>query len=166
VDGDDWLKHPNVLESVAALYEDPEVWLTYGSSELYRRPLKDRLLARTVRGLAAAYPDEIARSNQYRQYRFVCSHLRTYRAFLWNAIRDEDLRDVDGEYYKVAGDAASMWPMLEMASARHIRFVEDVLYVYNNDHPQSESRPELRSEFTRIAERLRAHPAYTPLRRR
>jgi glycosyltransferase involved in cell wall biosynthesis len=169
VDGDDWLAHPRVLEHMAKIYVDSEVWLTYGSHRFLRRPLMDRLLRRKhVR--TGAYPESTARLNLYRYNPgpFLAGHLRTYRKFLWDAIRDEDLRDDDGRYWPAAGDAASMFPMMEMATQRHIRFVPQVLYVYNNNHLLSENRPPPGTVHTdrpqfQCALKIRARPRYAPL---
>ncbi len=170
VDADDWLKHDRVLERIAGIYSDPSVWLTYGSCELVRRPLRARLLRRTVRGRAAPYPDIVRQRNLYRYQPgyFLATHLRTYRRFLWDGLRDEDLRDEDGVYYKAAGDAVTMWPLLEMATDRHIRYVSDILYVYNNNHPLSENLQSASwtdSDQFRINVTVRAKPPYAPLHR-
>lgn len=172
VDGDDWLKHPRVLERMAEIYSDPEVWLTYGSHELLHRPWLDRVLGRKSHVRSQPYPPSTARLNLYRHNKgpFLAGHLRTYRKFLWDAIRDEDLRDDDGRYWPAAGDAASMYPMMEMATERHIRFIPDVLYVYNNDHANSETNPATgvprheRPQFV-CSMKIRARPCYSPLQR-
>lgn len=164
VDGDDWLKHERVLEHVARVYEDPEVWLTHGSHELLRRPLRDRLRRRPTRGpLSTAYPAPVRQSGLYRYFPFHAGHLRTYRRFLFDAIRDEDLRDEDGRYYWGGGDLATMVPMLEMATARHIRYIPEILYVYNNGHPLAEMRPETRDRKLLVKLKIQARPRYSPL---
>ena len=165
LDGDDWFAHDRVLERHAALYSDPEVWLSYGSHKLTHRGRRDRLLMREVRGKAYAYPPVVAELGYYRYYDFIAQHLRTYRRFLWEAIRDEDMRDSDGGYYRAAADLVTMFPMLEMATPQHWRYVEEVLYVYNNRHPLSENRPGSRPEQLRVALTVRAKPLYAPLAR-
>lgn len=168
LDADDWLKHERVLERLAEVYSDPEVWLTYGSNELYNKPWKARLLRRTVRGQAAPYPRSVASRNLYRVHpgRYLAVHLRSYRKFLWDAIRDEDLRDDDGHYFRTCADPATMWPMMEMATQRHLRYLPEILYVYNNGHGLSETRKGIsffeQDQF--IANiKLRARPRYQPL---
>lgn len=141
VDADDWLKHERVLERVAQIYADPEVWISYGSAELLNRPWKARLLNRVVRGQAAPYPRAVAERSLYRYMpgKYLATHLRAYRRFLWDALPDVELRDPEtGDYYRTAADPATMWPMMEMATAQHIRYVDDILYVYNNNHPLAE----------------------------
>lgn len=164
LDGDDWLAHPQVLERLAAVYADPAVWMTYGSHQLSTPTRRqDRWLRRRVRGKVYGYPAVVAELGAYRYYDFIAAHLRSYRRFLWEALRDEDLRDSDGHYYRAAADAATMWPLLELATPRHWRYLDEVLYVYNNQHSLSENRPGSRPEQLRVAMLVRAKPPYPPL---
>ena len=166
LDGDDWLAHERVLEQLAALYADPEVWMSYGSHQLSYPPRRrDRWLRRTVRGKVYRYPEVVAELGAYRYYDFIAAHLRSYRRFLWDALRDEDLRDGEQGYFRAAADAVTMWPLLEMATPRHWRYLDEVLYVYNNKHGLSENRPSSRREQLRVAMTVRAKPPYAPLRR-
>jgi len=165
LDGDDWLKHPRVFEHLAAVYRDPAVWMTYGSHELLKRGRKATLLRRQVLGKCYPYPEVVSELGAYRYYDFIAQHLRTSRRFLWEAIRDEDLRDDDGGYYRAAADVATMIPMLEMATPAHWRHLDEVLHVYNNQHTLSENRPGSRSEQLRVSMLVRAKPRYAPLQR-
>lgn len=166
LDGDDWLAHDRVLEELAALYADPEVWMTYGSHQLSHAPRRwDRWRRRVVRGKVYRYPEVVSELAAYRYYDFIAAHLRSYRRFLWDALRDEDLRDGDQGYYRAAADAVTMWPMLEMATPKHWRYVSQILYVYNNKHSLSENRPGSRPEQLRVAMKIRAKPPYAPLER-
>lgn len=164
VDGDDWLAHPRVFERVLQAYADPDCWLTYGNHELFRRSWKDRLRGRRVLG-TRRYPDVVSESGLWRYYPFYAGHLRTCRKFLWDAVRDADLRTADGEYFWGGGDLATVVPMLEMATSEHVRYIDDVLYVYNNDHGLSEFRPETRWEKVLIKLQIQSLPRYAPLER-
>ena len=170
VDADDCLAHADALSHLAAIYADPAVWLTYGSCEFANRPLKARLLGRTVRGKAAPYPPAVRERNLYRYHPgpYLASHLRSYRKFLWDAIHDEDLRDEDGSYFRTGADIVTMWPMLEMATDRHIRYVDEILYTYNNDHALSDNRQTAKwtdSDQFRVNVMVRARKPYPPLQR-
>jgi 2-polyprenyl-3-methyl-5-hydroxy-6-metoxy-1,4-benzoquinol methylase len=117
LDGDDWLAHPDVASQIADIYEDPDVWLTYGSFA-------------TVDGRyhetnAPYAPDEDVRATAWR-----CSHLKTFRAGLFQRIDPADLKLEDGAWTGRAVDHATMFPMVEMAGWDRTRWVEDVLYVY------------------------------------
>lgn len=140
LDGDDWLAHEGVLDVLEAHYRDPECWLTYGSHRRWKNNLLHKLGWKVKRGIAREIPDVIARGRYFRQFEFVSSHLRSFKRFLWDGIRDEDLRDDDGNYWAAAPDHAFMFPLLEMAGADRIRYIHEMLYVYNNSNPLSEHR--------------------------
>lgn len=124
VDGDDWLPDDGVFSRVLAAYADPEVWITWGSFwHLYH--------GRMQSGLSMAVDDV----TKQRQATWHTSHLRTWKAFLWRAIKDEDLRAPTGNYWETTGDLAFMYPMLEMATNAHARYLPDYNYVYNHDNP-------------------------------
>ena len=164
LDGDDWFAHERVLEHLAKAYASPDVWLTYGSHQLHHTPgRRNRWLRRKVRGKVYAYPEVVAELGYYRYYDFIAAHLRSYRKFLWDALRDEDLRDEDGSYYRAAADAVTMWPMLEMATPQHWRYLDEILYIYNNQHSMSENRPGSRPEQLRVSLTIRAKSRYAPL---
>lgn len=131
LDGDDWFFNENVLKKLNAAYADPNVWVTYGQFVYY--PCGSP-------GWAAEVPREIIQQNAFREYPWVTTALRTFYAGLFHRIKREDLL-YKGEFYSMAGDLAYMWPILEMGG-EHIRFISDVLYVYNietsgNDNKQS-----------------------------
>lgn len=57
-------------------------------------------------------PISVKEENSYRQYPFVTSHLRAFYTQLFRNIREEDLRDANGEYLKAANDVAICLPIL------------------------------------------------------
>jgi glycosyltransferase involved in cell wall biosynthesis len=127
LDGDDWLKHDRVLDILNEVYTD-DVWMTYGSYE------NDD----GTRGIIGHYNDDTIRNNNFRNSSWYASHLRTFRKELFLKIKDEDLRDESGEYYKVTGDLVMEFPMLEM-SGFHSKHIDEILYVYNRHNPISDS---------------------------
>ncbi len=142
VDGDDKLADNKVLSYLNALYHD-DVWMTYGSflplSGKYKntcQPL-DKIHSFDEFG---NWVDASLTTDTYRKSRLWCtSHLRTFRRGLWDRIKDEDLRDESGEYFKVAWDLAFMYPMIEMAGD-HVKFIDKILYLYNDLNPQNDSK--------------------------
>lgn len=128
LDGDDRLKHNRVLQIVNQAYAD-EVWLTYGQ---YQGDQDG------VMGNCAELPAHIIASNGFRRHAWVTSHLRTFYAKLFKNIKTEDLI-AEQEFMRVAWDLTLMLPMLEMAGER-IRFIPDVLYLYNKANPISDFR--------------------------
>jgi len=155
VDGDDALAHEQVLEHLAAIYEESGCWLTYGSycSSAGER---DRI--------CKPYPEQVLRDRSVRNYPFHGSHLKTFkyklfkriapeslsttaaelraaarRALLagklkrwwhWRGMDHRDLLDPSGGYLRRCMDKALMYPMLEMAGLRS-RFVDEIVYRYN-----------------------------------
>lgn len=128
VDGDDYLFSEYSLAIVAQVYQERNPLMTYGSFIMW--PTGQTSFARE-------FPSHVISNNDYRNYKFISSHLRTYKSKLWNSIKDDDLRDVDGEYYKVACDVATMIPMLEMSGGNFV-YIPNVLYVYNRWNPISD----------------------------
>lgn len=129
VDGDDWLYHERVLQSLNKAYSDPNVWMTYGQFIEY--PTGNM-------GGAAKLPDEIILKNAFREYDWVTTHLRTFYAGLFQKIRKEDLL-YNLDFFPVTADLAVMFPLLEM-SGIHSRFIPDTLYVYNIATPLNDRK--------------------------
>jgi glycosyltransferase involved in cell wall biosynthesis len=129
VDGDDWLPNPNVLSIIKNTYDDPKVWMTSGSFK-YQDGRKG--FNRPITSL-----ENIRKSN------FTLSHLRTWKSWLWKKIEERDLKDIDGKYYSVAGDLAFMWPMIEMSGLEHFRFIDEILYVYNESNPINDHKVDI-----------------------
>lgn len=125
LDADDWLSGPEVLKILRRYYdENPEILLTHGSWR--------------------AYPNEFAPHNNrpYTENEFQrgvrnslwhASHLRTCKYKLWRNVKDEDLRDPEGKYFTTAGDVSLSFPMLEMAGLKRIKFIPEILYIYNQE---------------------------------
>jgi hypothetical protein len=128
LDGDDWFSHKNVLALLSIEYSTPspyDVWLTYGQHELAKS---------ATLGIAQQIPVTVLAQNTIRQYTWVTSALRTYKAKLFKHIKLEDLQytSQQGEkkFFETANDIAIMIPMVEIAQW-HTRFIPDVLYIYN-----------------------------------
>jgi glycosyltransferase involved in cell wall biosynthesis len=130
VDADDWLFGTGVLNTLNKVYNN-DVWMTYGSYEEY--PYRD------VSNFYRSYSDEVVKDNSFRKANWLASHLRTFRRELYLKIDQNDLRDEHGLPFKVAGDLAMMFPMLEMAGSRS-RFIKEILYVYNTSNPSGDSK--------------------------
>lgn len=128
VDGDDWLANENVFEKINEIYQDPNIWLTYGQ---YKH------LSEKHRGICA----HLSNTRRYRKYRpWKTSHLRTFKKHLWNRIHEEDLKDTNGNFYSMAWDLSFMFPMIEMAGLERIKYIRDILYVYNDLNPINDDK--------------------------
>lgn len=69
----------------------------------------------------------------------IFSHMRTFKAFLFRAIREEDFM-FNGEYFKAACDIVHGIPMLEMAGSEHYYYLNEVTYLYRWHNRQSYSQ--------------------------
>jgi len=152
VDGDDQLVNDGVCTYVASVYrKHPEIWLTYGTyiSQPFMR-----------RSVCKKFPKKVRRGNDFRSYKYVSGHLRTFYAGLFQLIKKEDLM-LNSEFLPSAGDVATMLPMLEMASSRHFRYLSKVLYIYRDNNPLNDfrNRPVQKS----CSDYVRSLPPYEPL---
>lgn len=121
--GDDYFPDKGVLSYLNDVYAD-DVYFTYGQFV-------------PESGNYGPYCKPIADTRKYRHCgEWSVSHLLTFRKFLWDKIRDEDLRRDNGEYCKYAFDASIIYPMVEMCGAKHMRFIERIMYVYNDLNPE------------------------------
>jgi glycosyltransferase involved in cell wall biosynthesis len=132
LDGDDKFYGNDVLQYLASVYEDENIWITWGSYIVN---------GKGPRG-AASQPIPEPRKDPYRGKRWWrYSHLKTFRYFLFKGILDEDLWDLEsGNYYTVAGDVALMFPMVEMAGRNHSRYIDKILYDYNRSTPNNDDK--------------------------
>ena len=147
-DGDDWAPHSDVLARINQEYQDPDVWMTYGQFKYYP--------ANTV-GFCSALPSSVIEHNWFRKYYWVTSHLRTFYVSLFKKIKYEDLL-YEQAFFDVTWDQAIVFPLLEMAKY-HVRFISDVLYVYNQANPLNDGK--LRLKRVMACERfIRQLPRY------
>lgn len=160
VDGDDFLAHSKVLLRLEKEYQDPNVWMTYGS------------LVAIPEGIrysnCIGYTEEVIKNRSFRYDYNVPTHVKTFRAKLFKQIKREDLLDPDtGNFYTKAWDSAMLLPMFEMCAPysgeNHSRYIPDILYIYNNDNPLSDHRDDSRDEQLRLDRLIRQKPPYEPL---
>jgi hypothetical protein len=134
------------------VYQDEGVWITWGSY-VFRHNLNCKEKASVP--MPAPEDDEHKGARWWRH-----SHLKTFRYFLFKGIKDEDLRDTQtGNYYTVAGDMALMFPMVEMAGPAHSRYLDKILYVYNQSTPYNDEKI-YRSLVKRCDAEIRSRPRY------
>lgn len=118
-DGDDWLAHNHVLAGLNKVYEDPNVWVTYGN---YSFPNGQK-------GGCRAFPPEVLSAGTFRTYDWVASNPRTFYAELIKRVKKEDFF-YKGRFAPAAADVAFMIPILEMAGNK-VKFINEILYIYN-----------------------------------
>ena len=153
LDGDDQLLDSKVLEYLASVYTNPNVWVTYGSFVSSDRRYKN---------ICRPFPEQVMQKRSFRSYEWVSSHLKTFYAKLFQNIRKEDLL-WNGKFYTMSGDLAFMFCVLEQAAKGHIRFIQKPLYYYNINNPLNEFR--VNKELTlKLNKHIRNRPPYSPLK--
>jgi len=133
LDGDDWLENRKVLQYINDQYNQHDCWIMYGQARW----------TNGQRGFASQYTER--EFNNLRKSKFRVSHLRTFRAGLYQAMKEQDpdfsgLKDDNGEFYKSSYDTAIMFPIMEMAGFEKTKFNDTILYVYNRDNPISDDK--------------------------
>lgn len=152
LDGDDFLPEDS-FAIIARYYEDPSLWLTYGSYEPW--PMN------TGQAPAAPYPDAQWQARDFRGKPALYNHPLTFRYKLWRELSDADLQDNSGKWFRAQYDQVIMTPLLEMAAPDHARFLRETLYRYNAINPQSECHlygTELKITTGEIYQRSRKEP--------
>jgi len=123
LDGDDWFSTPHALRTIAETYVRHECWMTYGSWQSnVVSPDGHR------DGLWPAYPEG---ATDFRNTRWLGTAVRTWKRWLWDLLRDADLRNEEGRYFRISEDQAVMLPLLEMCGTERARHIAAPLMVYN-----------------------------------
>ena len=151
LDGDDWLANRYVLQHLNEVYQDPNAWITAGS---YIESVDGTVVRPRV-------TDDYWTGNiRHKEWTF--SHLRTFRKELFMSIKEEDMKDADGNFYKFTWDRVIMYPMIEMAGPKHFKPVDKITYVYNRDNPLAVDKVH-RTDQLRIEAELKAKQPYDRL---
>ena len=128
-DGDDWFANNNVLSYLNSVYQDKNVWLTYGNSLDYPSNKKCRFCLPLNPKLIEK--NEI-RENCKKNDWFV-HHLRSFYTWLFRKIEYKDFSDENHALFKHTEDVAFMLPMIEMAGIR-TKYLNKILYIYNRSN--------------------------------
>ena len=148
LDGDDWFPDSKTLYRIDNTYRDKNIWIANGSF-IYNNG-------------SLGFSSKQENISNIRNTIFTASHIRTWRAFLWRNIKEEDLKDENGQYWEVTGDLSFMFPMLEMAGDNHYKFMTDINYVYNAENPINDHKVDL-IKVNVIAEKIRKKEPYNLL---
>jgi glycosyltransferase involved in cell wall biosynthesis len=155
LDGDDRLARCDAISKVRQHYQTYDCWVLYSQ---YRE--SDGAIG--VSAPFASPTDFLSLRKEWRT-----SHLRTFRAGLFQCIVDQDaslscLKDDDAAWLTTAVDAALMYPLLEMAGFHRVHFLEEILYIYNtsNQYSHHYQRPDQQVE---AFEKVRARRPFSPI---
>jgi hypothetical protein len=128
VDGDDKLIKHDAVSKIYDVYKTKNVWLVWSQHKKSSGEI----------GESGLLPPDL---NIYssRNYWSV-THFRTSKAFLFNSLDPNDLKDpfVSDSYFTYAGDAAFLYPFCEMCGNKKSYFLNEILYLYNNNLPTNE----------------------------
>lgn len=123
LDMDDQLR-PNALELVAREYEkNPKLLMTYGNYQFNNG---------LICPLDLEYPDIVHKRRLYRRDVFRCTHLRTFRKELYQAVPKWDLTKAEIDSYP---DAHLLFCMMEMSGKHRMAIIKEPIYVYNTHNP-------------------------------
>lgn len=128
VDGDDLLHDTQAISKIVNIYDNNDVWLVWSK---YNTTSGAPTCCRSL-----PYDSVIYRTRNY----WCVSHFRTNHIKLFHKIDRNDLIDKStNNYFKCCGDAAYLYPMIEMSGNKHSYFLNESLYTYrdnysNNDH--------------------------------
>jgi glycosyltransferase involved in cell wall biosynthesis len=156
LDGDDWLSNENVLSKINSVYNETDCWMTYGT--YVEHPYRD------VSKHYHEYPIEVRKNKTFRQYKWLASHLRTFKRELFLKIDPNDMKDPNtGDFVSMAPDLSFQLPMLEMCGENKSIYIPEILYVYNTENPMNEHKINAK-EQERIANFLRSKEPYKSLK--
>lgn len=142
IDADDFLTDEYAFKIVSDAYKDnKDLLLTHGS------------YVNLSSSKTGKFCGEYKEGESFRTSPWRGSHLKTFKYKLFNQIPDSEYSDVDGSYYKCCADRAMMIPMMEKAGYDRIKFIQMILYCYNDMNPISVWRT-MKEESKRIRNRI------------
>ncbi len=123
LDGDDKLINNRVLNYLNFIYNNYDIWMTFGSyihfsgKKAYQEPYKENIILK----------------NNFRK-NFHPSHLRSFYVWLFKKIPKKYFLKNRGSFFKTCEDKAIMFPLIELSGKRH-KFIKQKLYFYNDINP-------------------------------
>lgn len=124
VDGDDEIISRKAFQIFNAVYQAKRPAIAYSISLEYwleEDMVKD--------GWSLPYKEEEKANNSYREVAQKISHLRSFRVDLYLEIKENDLKNKEGEWFNSTYDEVICLPMLEM-SCGNIEYIDEHLYFY------------------------------------
>ncbi len=132
LDGDDEFYDEFVLEKLNRVYSDQNTWCTFGS---YKRKQDGYCINRKEINLPDVFYDP---KEMVKDLRWIFTHLRTFRKFLFYHLPFNYLIDSDYKFYRAAADVVLFLPIIQLAGKDRIKYIDDILLLYNyyegNEH--------------------------------
>ena len=151
IDGDDELVGKQVFKHFNQIFQTQEVWVAYTNFISIRGSI----------GYSRPFSESTKERNSYRRSGFVISHLRAFYTKLFTLIKEEDLRDEDGHWFRAANDVAMYLPILEMAH-RRVNYIPEISYMYNSNTGLNNHRVKLKEQKGN-ERKIKTKPAYEGL---
>ena len=128
VDGDDKLLDTSALTKVYNLYQNGKFWLVWSQHKC----------STGNPGFSKSLPSD--EQIYFNRGYWSVSHFRTSIAKLYKKLNPNDLKDpfIKNSYYSYCGDAAFLFPFIEMCGNEKSFFLNEVLYQYNDNLPNNE----------------------------
>ncbi len=128
LDGDDWFSTPDALSTINRIYQNPDVWITYGNFIKWPKNTIGHCFMPSIAEI---------KQNNYRES-IKGASARTFYAWLAKQVKLEDLLcpayPFVGKFFPTNYDWALMFPMLEMANGK-FALIKKPLYTYNIRNP-------------------------------
>jgi len=156
LDADDWFAHDYALTVIENEYlSNPKTLITHGSWIDYPNP--GSLQPNN------SHPYSRTEFDNIRKTIFKASHVRTVKYKIWKEITSDYLiHSQTGKYYDSCGDVAIMLTALEMAGYDRVKFIPDILYVYNRETDNNEDKVSKSQQFNmRDIMNKKPHALYT-----
>lgn len=128
LDGDDWLYDNNVLNKLNKVYNTNDCLVTYSN---YCRFIKGKIV--NNKSSVKEYSNTIKNNSMYRYTNWLCSHMRTGYARLFKDVKEEEMKDHNGDWLKCSTDMAIMYSVMEKSKGK-IKAINETMYVYNIDN--------------------------------
>jgi glycosyltransferase involved in cell wall biosynthesis len=131
LDGDDSLYGNKVLSYLNNFYNENDCLVTYGQS----------IWTDGRKGFARPYTE--SEFINLRKTQFLASHLRTFKYICFKEMMIQDsnfdcFKDKNDNFYMMAGDVATMYPIMEIAGFEKVKYIDKILYLYNIQNPISD----------------------------
>lgn len=125
-DGDDWLANDYIFARINEIYQNPDVWITYGQFQNW--PTGEM-------GYCQPLSEELIQKQNFRKKWWKPGQLRTFYAWLFHQVHLKDLLFegpyFQGQFFPANSDLAIYYPMMEMAGPGHYQFIPEVIYIRN-----------------------------------
>jgi len=156
LDGDDSLYTHDVLYKLNNIYNNKNVWCTFGS---YIRKPDNYVITRKDLVLPDVFysPREMVKN-----LKWIFTHLKTFRKFLFYHVPIEYFLNKNNKFYVASGDCAIFLPIIELAGKDRIVYIDDILMVYNC-HGQNEHLTLKKEQENSYIDIVYNKPALNPL---